>query len=46
MSEVIILDTHVWLWLIIATALEYQANLASINGLFAQYSELDNYLMR
>jgi PIN domain nuclease of toxin-antitoxin system len=32
--------------LIIATALAYQAKLASIDGLFAQYSELDTYLMR
>ncbi len=46
MSEVIILDTHVSLWLIIPTVLEYQANLASIDSLFAQYSELDNYLMK
>jgi PIN domain nuclease of toxin-antitoxin system len=32
--------------LIIATALIYQAKLASIDGLFSQYSELDTYLMR
>ncbi|MHC5722124.1 MAG: type II toxin-antitoxin system VapC family toxin, partial [Nostoc sp.] len=32
--------------LIIATALVYQANLASIDSLFSQYSELDTQLMR
>ncbi|BAY99997.1 hypothetical protein NIES37_39800 [Tolypothrix tenuis PCC 7101] len=32
--------------LIIATALIYQAKLASIDGLFSQYSELDAYLMK
>jgi PIN domain nuclease of toxin-antitoxin system len=32
--------------LIIATALIYQAKLASIDGLFSQYLELDTYLMR
>jgi hypothetical protein len=32
--------------LIIATALTYQANLASVDGVFSQYSELDGYLMR
>ncbi|NET59712.1 MAG: type II toxin-antitoxin system VapC family toxin [Symploca sp. SIO2E6] len=32
--------------LIIATALVYQAKLASIDGLFSQYSELDTYLMK
>jgi PIN domain nuclease of toxin-antitoxin system len=32
--------------LIIATALAYQAKLASIDGLFSQYLELDTYLMR
>ncbi|NJR19991.1 MAG: type II toxin-antitoxin system VapC family toxin [Calothrix sp. CSU_2_0] len=32
--------------LIIATALVYQAKLASIDGLFSQYSELDSYLMK
>ncbi len=32
--------------LIIATTLIYQAKLASIDGLFSQYSELDAYLMR
>ncbi|BAZ40214.1 hypothetical protein NIES4101_61750 [Calothrix sp. NIES-4101] len=32
--------------LIIATTLIYQAKLASIDGLFSQYSELDGYLMR
>ncbi|BAY93640.1 MULTISPECIES: type II toxin-antitoxin system VapC family toxin [unclassified Tolypothrix] len=32
--------------LIIATALVYQAKLASIDGLFTQYSELDTYLMK
>lgn len=31
--------------LIIATALVYQAKLASIDGLFYQYLELDTYLM-
>ncbi len=31
--------------LIISTALIYQAKLASIDGLFSQYSELDKYLM-
>ena len=32
--------------LIIATALEYGAKLASIDGLFCQYPELDNYLLK
>lgn len=32
--------------LIIATALVYQAKLASIDGLFTQYSELNAYLMK
>ncbi|MDJ0797906.1 MAG: PIN domain-containing protein [Calothrix sp. MO_167.B12] len=32
--------------LIIATALVYKAKLASIDGLFSQYSELDIYLMK
>ena len=32
--------------LIIATALEYEANLASVDGLFSQYSELDTCLMK
>lgn len=32
--------------LIIATALVYQAQLASIDGLFSQYSELNAYLMK
>ncbi|BAY65561.1 hypothetical protein NIES22_56680 [Calothrix brevissima NIES-22] len=32
--------------LIIATALVYQAKLASLDGLFTQYSELDAYLMK
>jgi PIN domain nuclease of toxin-antitoxin system len=32
--------------LIIATALEYQAHLASIDQLFSQYKELDSSLMR
>jgi PIN domain nuclease of toxin-antitoxin system len=32
--------------IIIATALEYQANLASIDSKFPQYSELDSYLMK
>jgi PIN domain nuclease of toxin-antitoxin system len=32
--------------LIIATAVVYQAKLASIDGLFSQYSELDSYLMK
>jgi PIN domain nuclease of toxin-antitoxin system len=32
--------------IIIATALIYQANLASIDRLFSQYSELDIYLMK
>jgi PIN domain nuclease of toxin-antitoxin system len=31
--------------LIIATALEYGAKLASVDGLFAQYPELDTCLM-
>ncbi|WP_030007116.1 MULTISPECIES: type II toxin-antitoxin system VapC family toxin [Cyanophyceae] len=32
--------------MIIATALVYQAQLASIDGLFGKYPELENYLMR
>jgi len=32
--------------LIIATALIYEAKLASIDGLFSQYSELDTQLMK
>ncbi|SKB11323.1 PilT protein, N-terminal [Planktothrix sp. PCC 11201] len=32
--------------IIIATALIYQANLASIDSLFSKYSELDTYLMK
>jgi PIN domain nuclease of toxin-antitoxin system len=32
--------------LIIATALEREAKLASVDGLFSQYSELDAYLMK
>jgi PIN domain nuclease of toxin-antitoxin system len=32
--------------LIIATAVVYHAKLASIDGLFSQYSELDSYLMK
>jgi PIN domain nuclease of toxin-antitoxin system len=32
--------------LIIATALEYMAKLASVDGLFSQYSELNIYLMK
>jgi PIN domain nuclease of toxin-antitoxin system len=31
---------------IIATTLEYKAKLASIDGLFSQYSELDTHLMK
>ena len=31
--------------IIISTTLEYQAKLASIDGLFKQYPELNNYLM-
>lgn len=31
--------------IIISTALEYQAKLASIDGLLRQYPELKNYLM-
>ncbi|MEA5508411.1 PIN domain-containing protein [Crocosphaera sp. UHCC 0190] len=31
--------------IIMSTALEYQAKLASIDGLFPQYPELKNYLM-
>jgi PIN domain nuclease of toxin-antitoxin system len=31
--------------LIIATALEYGAKLASVDSLFSKYSELENYLM-
>ncbi|OIP69627.1 MAG: hypothetical protein AUK43_12515 [Oscillatoriales cyanobacterium CG2_30_40_61] len=96
MSEIIVLDTHIWFWwvnrefdrfsdkwreeietanqvgispvscfeiasravnlspihkdpfdrIIIATALVYQANLASIDSVFSQYSELDTYLMK
>jgi len=40
MSEMVILD-H----LIIATALEYGAKLASIDSLFSKYPELENLLM-
>jgi PIN domain nuclease of toxin-antitoxin system len=43
MSEIIVLDTHIWL--IIATALEYEAKLASVDSLFSKYPELENYLM-
>jgi PIN domain nuclease of toxin-antitoxin system len=32
--------------LIIATTLQYQAKLASIDGFFSQYPELNNYLMQ
>ncbi len=32
--------------IIIATALEYQAELASLDGLFSQYSELAEHLMQ
>ena len=32
--------------IIIATALSYKAKLASIDGLFSRYSELENYLMQ
>jgi PIN domain nuclease of toxin-antitoxin system len=32
--------------LIIATALEYGARLASVDGLFSQYSELNSCLMK
>ncbi len=32
--------------LVIATALTYKAKLASIDGLFSQYSEIDTYLMK
>lgn len=32
--------------LIIATTLEYQAQLASVDGCFSQYPELDRYLMK
>jgi len=32
--------------LIIATTLEYKAKLASIDGFFSQYSELNTYLMK
>jgi len=49
MSQVIVLDTHIWDpfdRLIIATALVYKAKLASIDGLFSQYLELDTYLMK
>jgi PIN domain nuclease of toxin-antitoxin system len=78
MSEIVVLDTHVWLWLInanfdrfpsswlsqfekadlspihkdpfdrliIATALEHNAKLASMDGLFAQYPELKNCLLK
>ena len=31
--------------LIIATALEYGAKLASVDSLFSKYPELENYLM-
>ncbi len=45
MPEVIVLDTHIWLWLI-ATALVYKAQLASVDGHFSQYPELTNILMK
>jgi PIN domain nuclease of toxin-antitoxin system len=32
--------------LIIATALVYEAKLASVDGLFSEYSELTNHLMK
>ncbi len=32
--------------LIIATTVVYKAKLASIDGLFSKYSELDTYLMK
>ncbi len=32
--------------LIIATALDYKAKLASIDGLFSQYPEIDTLLMK
>ncbi len=32
--------------LIIATALEYEAKLASVDSLFARYPELDSYLLK
>jgi PIN domain nuclease of toxin-antitoxin system len=32
--------------LIIATALTYEAQLASVDTLFPKYEELENYLMR
>jgi hypothetical protein len=67
MPEVIVLDTHIWLWLINAnfekfpahwrdqiecamrvgiSPLEDGAQLASVDSLFSQYSELDACLMK
>ena len=77
MPKIIVLDTHIWFWLmtqelerfptnwqdeineaarvgvspvscyemIIATALEHQAKLASVDGVFARYDELKDWLM-
>jgi PIN domain nuclease of toxin-antitoxin system len=45
MSEVIVLDTHIWLWFI-ATALVYGSKLASVDSLFSRYPEIDAYLMK
>ena len=44
-----VLDTHIWFWFInqeIATALLYDEQLASIDGVFSQYPELENSLMK
>ena len=48
MSEIIVLDTHIWFWfvIIIATALEYKAKLASMDGIFFKYPELNDCLMK
>lgn len=38
MSEIIVLNTHIWLWL-------NGAKLASIDSLFSKYPELESCLM-
>jgi hypothetical protein len=41
----IVLDTHIWLWLIIATAIVHDAFLMSLDRKFRAYDELSGKLL-
>jgi len=53
MSQIIVLDSHVWFWwinlehdrIIIATTLQMDGMLASVDGHFISYSELEGRLI-